>query len=407
MISSLGKKITAINVISVCIVFFIAIAFVFIIGYSRVGAERNKRILDAFQFDYQSEAFDYNEQFDDILLVVYDKTDNSCLYFIGASADISSNDVENSISSIVDGKDNSGWLTWRICFVKQTDGDIVKIAFDNRYARQNSIAPYLYSVLAVVLFGIGAYFIISIILAKIALTPVAESWNKQKQFVADASHELKTPLSVIMANTEIIASHPDETVASQMKWIQNTREETERMAALVADLLFLAKNDDGLKVQMEIVNVSDCVETTVLSYDAVFYENGKTFNYEVAPRIFSYGNEKQLKQLVTILLDNANKYSVGSGNILLKLTATSRHFTVSVVNDSEELTSEQIAHLFDRFYTIDKSRNSDKGGNGLGLSIAKVICETHNGNIEVNYNSGRTEFTATLPIKKVRENKEQ
>ena len=112
-------------------------------------------------------------------------------------------------------------------------------------------------------------------MARFAIKPVEESWIKQKQFIADASHELKTPLSVILANTEIISSHQEETVASQMKWVENTRAEAQRMAGLVADLLFLAKNDDGLKVQMEDVNLSDCVGTIVLGYDAIFYENKK------------------------------------------------------------------------------------------------------------------------------------
>lgn len=406
MINNLGKKITAINVISVCIVFFVAIAFVFAIGYSKVDAERNMRILDAFNFDYEKENFADNQQFDDILLVVYDKSANNCEYFIGKHADISKEEISGGLTQILNGKSENGWLSWQIRYAKQTEGDVVKIVFNNRYARQNSIAPYLFSTLAAVLFGIAAYFVISRILSSIALKPVVESWNKQKQFVADASHELKTPLSVIMANTEIIASHPDETVASQMKWIENTRVESQRMAVLVADLLFLAKNDDGLKVQMENVNVSDCVETTVLSYDAVFYENGKKFNYEIAPDVNVWGNVKQIQQLVTILLDNANKYSVGDGNISLTLAATSRQVTLTVSNDSGEVTEEQLSHLFDRFYTIDQSRNSDKGGNGLGLSIAKVICETHKGDISADYADGRMRFTVTLPVKKIKDSKE-
>ncbi len=214
------------------------------------------------------------------------------------------------------------------------------------------------------------------------------------------SHELKTPLSVIMANTEIIASHQDETVASQMQWIENTRLEAKRMAELVADLLFLAKNDDGLKVQMEPVNISDCIETTVLSYDAVFYENGKSFRYDIARDVKVIGNVGQIKQLTTILLDNANKYSVGDGNIFLNLTAAGRHITLSVSNDSEELSEEQLSHLFDRFYTLDKSRNAEKSGNGLGLSIAKMISQTHGGDISASYSNGRTYFVVELPAYK-------
>ena len=173
------------------------------------------------------------------------------------------------------------------------------MVFNDLDSSENGLAPYLLFALITLLLGLAIYVVISYMLASMALKPIEESWSKQKQFVADASHELKTPLSVIMANTEIIASHGSETVDSQMRWIENTREESARMAELVASLLFLAKNDDGLKVELKTVNLSDCVSTTVLGQDAVFYENGKKFDYSLAGDITVLGNETQLKQLVT------------------------------------------------------------------------------------------------------------
>ena len=233
-----------------------------------------------------------------------------------------------------------------------------------------------------------------------ALKPVEESWDKQKQFVADASHELKTPLSVIMANNEIIASHASDTVESQMKWINNTRAESKRMAELVQNLLFLAKSDDGLQVPMKETNFSDCVGITALTYDAVFYENQKSFTYEIASDVVVWGNEGQLKQLVGILLDNANKYSTGVGDVRLNLDANSKHAVLIVSNQGLELTQEQLLHIFDRFYTVDQSRNKSNGGNGLGLSIAEMICQTHGGSIKATYEDGRVYFTVTLPLNK-------
>lgn len=150
-----------------------------------------------------------------------------------------------------------------------------------------------------------------------------------------------------------------------MKWVENTRAEAQRMAGLVADLLFLAKNDDGLKVQMEDVNLSDCVGTIVLGYDAIFTKTKRTLPI-VDKDVYIVGNVGQLKQLTTILLDNANKYSKGSGNITLSLTANGKHAHLTVENDSEQLTEEQLKHLFDRFYTVDPSRNKNNGGNGPG-----------------------------------------
>lgn len=404
MIDGLRKKIVAINVVSVCIVFFVAMLFVFSAGYSRVDEEKDNRIFSAFDYDFtDGEKFEDNQLFSDIALYEYDVKTNSVVNSaIGSKAELDVELIEQKLEKVAQSDQETGLISAKIKYAKRAvdGGDTVKIVFSNRYSRNHGFLAYVLLTGGALLVGVGCYFAISMILARIALKPVEESWAKQKQFVADASHELKTPLSVIMANTEIIASHQDETVASQMQWIQNTREEAKRMAELVADLLFLAKNDDGLKVQMEPVNISDCIETTVLSYDAVFYENGKTFRYDVARGVKVLGNVGQIKQLTTILLDNANKYSVGDGNIFLNLTAAGRHVTLTVSNDSEELTEEQLLHLFDRFYTLDKSRNADKSGNGLGLSIAKMISQTHGGDISASYSGGRTYFVVDLPAYK-------
>lgn len=404
MINGLRKKIVAINVVSVCIVFFVAMLFVFSAGYNRVDAEKDNRIYAAFDYDFaDGEKFEDNQLFGDIALYEFDLSSGVIVNkVVGDSANLDIKLIEDTIAEIAESDKKSGIISAKIKFAKRTanNGDVVRIVFSNRFSRNHSFIAYVLLTSGALLVGVGCYFAISMILARIALKPVEDSWSKQKQFVADASHELKTPLSVIMANTEIIASHQDETVASQMQWIENTRLEAKRMAELVADLLFLAKNDDGLKVQMEPVNISDCIETTVLSYDAVFYENGKSFRYDVVRDVKVIGNVGQIKQLTTILLDNANKYSVGDGNIFLNLTCAGRHITLSVSNDSEELSEEQLSHLFDRFYTLDKSRNAEKSGNGLGLSIAKMISQTHGGDISASYSNGRTYFVVELPAYK-------
>ena len=400
MINGLRKKIVAINVVSVCIVFFVAMLFVFSAGYSRVDAEKNNRIYSAFDYDFaDEEKFEDNQLFQDIALYLYDAENKTVIdSAVGNQAELDLRLIEEQLDKIAHSDKQSGFISPKIKYVKRLDESSgnLKIVFSSRYLRSSFLA-YILLTSGALLVGVGCYFAISMILANIALKPVEESWSKQKQFVADASHELKTPLSVIMANTEIIASHQDETVASQMQWIENTREEAKRMAGLVADLLFLAKNDDGLKVQMEQVSMTDCIETTVLSYDAVFYENGKTFNYEVSPNINVWGNVGQIKQLATILLDNANKYSVGEGNIFLSLTLTGRRVILSVSNDSDELSEEQLSHIFDRFYTLDKSRNAEKSGNGLGLSIAQMISQSHGGEISASYSNGRTFFVVDVP----------
>lgn len=402
MINSLRKRIVAINVVVAGLVLFVAILLIFMVGYSRINSERYNRLWFALEYDpLNAEVpFEENSLFEDVALVRYDILSGNTVWFWGQNFDVDKEFLEEHLEEIIMSKSTDGYVGSYVRFVKSTDGPVVRISFNSLVSRKNSLTPYFASALAALFIGVTCYLIISIILAKIAVEPVEESWKKQRQFVADASHELKTPLSVIMANIDILAEHPSDTVESQMKWVENTREEAQRMAVLVADLLFLAKNDDGVQVELADTDLSEAVGKIALGHDAIFYENGKEFTYDVQSNLHVEGNEGQLKQLVTILLDNANKYSVGKGNVRLRLWANGRYANVAVSNDCAELSDEQLQHLFDRFYTIDPSRNKGNGGNGLGLSIAKTICETHRGNLTVDCANGRIVFTASLPLQK-------
>ena len=402
MIRRLRKRIVAINVITASLILFCALIVTFVVGYGRIDIEREARMNLALNFDTQQDEIRFEEEkiFDDVALAVYDVRTHQVEWFFGGNANLSREELSRYVRPIVQDVRREGWVNISVRYVKAVEGSKVKIAFNNLGASSGNLVVFAVSVLGALTLGIIVYFLFSLFLARIALRPVEDSWKKQKQFVADASHELKTPLSVILANTDILASHKDETVESQMKWVENTRAEAVRMAELVNQLLFLAKNDDGLKVQMQDVNFSNCVEGIVLGYDAVFYEKKHKFSYEVTPDVWVVGNEGQLKQLVTILLDNASKYSKGEGNITLRLQNNGKHCTLTVANDSEQLSEEQLSHLFDRFYTVDNSRNKNNGGNGLGLNIAQVICQTHNGSIRVSCENGRTSFEVTLPLKR-------
>ena len=376
-----------------------AIAFMFGTGYKRINAERTA-ILSSM-LEYANWSDEITERYQGTAVVEYDVvTDQVVNQSFSAKFDLPLEQVSELINEALTETDSEGTISNRIQYSKKTVGNVTRIVLFDRFSSASNLWVYLWYTLTAVLIGVLCYFAISLILAQIALKPVENNWSKQKQFVADASHELKTPLSVIMANTEIIASHGDETVASQMKWIENTRSESQRMAELVNDLLFLAKNDDGHKAQMEVVNLSECVETIVLSHESLFYENGKEFSYEITPNLRVMGNVGQLKQLATILLDNANKYSVGQGRITLNVGVIGKHAQLTVSNACAELTDKQLDHLFDRFYTVDESRNKDVTGNGLGLSIAQIICQTHRGSIAADYYDGTVTFTATLPLSK-------
>lgn len=401
MIRKLRTKIIVYSFISVCVVFMMGLAVLFGIGYSRLNDERVVRLNNEFVID------DWHtvspSSISGIVLAEYDiEQDNISLKVVGDGIKQTESETDDILKRIITRRFDEGLIGINVVYTKRIDGTVMRIAYMDRGFNSSKDVKYaVYSVVALFV-GSIAYLIICNFLAHLALKPVEVTWKRQKQFVADASHELKTPLSVIKANTELIAAHSKDTVASQMKWVDNTRFEVERMTALVNDLLFLAKNDEGLKEQLDTVNFSECVTSVVLAQEVLLYEKGKVFDYDIAPNLSVLGNDGQLKQLVTILLDNANKYSKGEGNIRLTLSVASsivgKIAELKVSNDCEYITPEQLEHLFDRFYMIDQSRDKSHTGTGLGLAIAQTICENHEGEITASFADGRITFTAQLPI---------
>ena len=400
MINNLRKKLTITNMMATSIVLIVAIIIISFSVVSRFDAIRINNMQRALAYPLQGASQkEFAADFSDVVLVVYD---NGQVKDIFSGKNIRNDFVQaifENLPLIVESDEAQNATSLRLQYAKQQlPSGAYKIVFYDPTNSQSGIVSIVFYIIVVLLVGMISYSVISMTLAQSAISPIEESWKKQRQFVADASHELKTPLAVIMANTEIIASHPDDTVASQMKWIDNTLAETKRMASLVQDLLFLAKSDDGLKVEMSHTNLSNCVEECVLTSESLFYENRLLFTSDIDPDIHIDGNEGQLKQLVTILLDNANKYTPTDGTIQLTLKSTNKSAILIVSNDSHEVSREQVAHIFDRFYTLDTSRNKTKGGNGLGLSIAERIVQTHKGKITAEYKNGKMTFKATLPL---------
>lgn len=245
-----------------------------------------------------------------------------------------------------------------------------------------------------------AFFILSLFLSKWALHPVSQAWEQQNQFVADASHELKTPITVILANLGILAAHKEATVSSQEKWLRNTKDEAERMKQLIEDLLFLAKSDaDNTSPVFTQVDFSDVLWSCLLPFESIAFENNVAMNEQIAPDLKLYGNEGQLKQLIVILLDNACKYAGENGKVSIEAGMDGqKHIFVRVSNTGETIQKSDLDHIFERFYRVDKSRVRKAGGYGLGLSIARTIAENHHGTIQVKSSlEDGTIFTVTFP----------
>lgn len=222
------------------------------------------------------------------------------------------------------------------------------------------------------------------------IKPVKESFDKQKQFIADASHELKTPLSVIVASSEAIDI--DE---KNSKWLKNIEYETNRMNLLISKLLSLAKSEQRKKVRLVNNNLSKIVELSLLTFEGRAYEKDIKFNYDIEDNIFMLMDEDSIKELVEILLDNAIKHSKKKGTINLSLKKDGQ-IILLVENEGEAIPKGEEEKIFERFYRVDKARSRKDNRYGLGLAIAKNIVLLHKGKIKASSMDGITTFQVTF-----------
>ena len=243
------------------------------------------------------------------------------------------------------------------------------------------------------------FLFISIQLSKYAFRPAEKAWAQQQQFVADASHELKTPITAILANNNVVLAHGDSTVDEQRKWIENSQAEAHHMKDLVNNMLFLAKSEgEEAKVLMQDVSLSEISSEAAMQFEPVAFENGTLLESEIEEGVVIKGDLTQLRQLVYILIDNACKYAGVGGSVDFRLTG-GKTPTIRVNNTGDPIPKEDLPHIFERFYRSDKARTKkdDSGGYGLGLAIAKTITEKHGGIIKAESSAADgTTFTVTF-----------
>ena len=275
-----------------------------------------------------------------------------------------------------------------------------RIAFADRSWERENLQGLLLSSLLVGAGALLGFFLISLFLSRLATRPVEKAWKQQRQFVADASHELKTPLTVILANSGILLAHRQDTVARQAKWVEYIQEEAKRMKSLVEDMLFLAKSDAARLPAVHLpLDMSELAEGCLLPFEPVAFESGVNLESTIAPGLLVRGDAEQLRRLLYILLDNACKYAGSPGLVRVELIRCADRLRLTVTNSGPAIASEHLEHLFDRFYRADSARTRETGGYGLGLSIAKAIVLSHRGQISVTSTPEEgTRFTILLPL---------
>lgn len=299
--------------------------------------------------------------------------------------------LEQMAKNIIKESKSTGTLD-NLTFLKTDKNGYILVTFmDNTVVNESARSLFRYTLI----FGgvaLVVFFFLSRFLAKKIVAPLEESYQKQRQFISDAGHELKTPVSVVSANAELLARQIGDN-----QWLQNIQYENERMGMLVGQLLDLARTEN-VTPQMERIDFSRLVAGETLPFESVAFEKELALSTAITSGIAVAGNGAQLKQLTSILLDNAIRHSKPAGEVRLTLTGDHGIAEFSVINTGDEIPTEHRDKIFERFYRMDSARNGEDKHYGLGLAIAKAIVAAHHGHIEVLCYNGLVEFRVNLPM---------
>ncbi len=297
---------------------------------------------------------------------------------------IDSDTLEEVAENAVNSDYEFGWLIKNNLFYYKTvteNGSRIAFADSTRYSHYLKDMVSADGIIFLVVL-LSLYFIVRW-LSRIFIKPVDRAWTQQQNFIADASHELKTPLTVILANCDILAAHPDEPVNAQMKWIESTNEEASHMKELVNKMLFLAKNE-SVKTQRgtDAINLSEQITKVMLQFEPVAFESGVEMESEIEPDVKITADQTAVNQIIHILVDNAVKYAGVGGRVTLSLHRRKNSVVLSTHNTGVPIPEEDLPHIFERFYRSDKARTSGMGY-GLGLAICKSLAEQQKAEIDV------------------------
>ena len=308
-------------------------------------------------------------------------------------------ELEEILTDCLRQEEDEGTIrSYGLRYLRRDLGLYLRMAFVDMSMEQATMREIMGSYLQIGAAALLLLLGVSILLARWATAPVARAWQQQRQFLSDASHELKTPLTVILSNAELLEAAPlGERPA---RWADNIRSEAKRMRSLVEEMLTLARADNAVRsAVMAETSLSDLATDCVLAFEPVAFEAGKPLESDVAPDVTVLGDGDKLRQLVGVLLDNAIKYGRDGGTITLTLRRTDRQARLTVSNPGDPIPPDQLRRLFERFYRADASRG-EQSGFGLGLPIAASIASEHRGTLKAESDAASTRFLFTMPLKK-------
>ena len=281
-------------------------------------------------------------------------------------------------------------------YLRQTGLLSTRIAFTDSTLEQATLRSLLTGSLLIGLAALAVLFACSYVLSGAVTRPVDRAWQQQKQFLSDASHELKTPLTVILSSAELLEQ---SAAPEQKQYVDNVRAESRRMKRLVEDMLTLSRVERGGEhLPDTTADLSDAAADAALRFEPVAYEAGHTLSYDIAPGLLVRGDSGKLEQAVAVLLDNAIKYAAPGTEVRLDAVRQGKNACLWVENEGDPIPADKLPHIFDRFYRADESR-TDGGSFGLGLPIARAIVEAHRGTIRCDSGGHTIRFAITLPCR--------
>ncbi|MBR1810152.1 MAG: HAMP domain-containing histidine kinase [Clostridia bacterium] len=400
MIKKLTHKITA--VISVILILLFVLQLI-VLNIINVNNNRRSACMTAGMIANRFDMFNFHKgddrQSPDFVTpdgyyaVIYDFTGEPVGVFSDGEMSVAEDALKTYLQKVIAQDREEGAVGGLFYSVKRTMTGVVVVLVESS-ATQTTIRNLAVGSLIVLMIAVLLSVLIARLIAKQIVKPVAETFKKQKQFISDAGHELKTPLTVIGANADMLESEIGEN-----KWLGYIRSETSRMNGLVLNLLTLAKLDNAEETGavMTEFDMSSAVEGMAMTFESVAFEQGVLIDAHIEDGITLRGNDSEIKQLASILIDNAVKHSVPGGTVTVKLhKGIQKKNIFSVTNQGDPIPPAQREKIFERFYRADEARTGSENRFGLGLAIAKSITEKHKGKISVNCAEGETTFTVVL-----------
>ena len=364
--------------------------FIYLYSNIRYYNQEQKNILDVLHIasnnnynDKQSKIFmEYN-----VYKIILDNNGSYKAIISHTFNDVDKKEIERKITNIIEKHDTNKYI--KNLYVNKYSyifaSDNILILIDNSRTTQRLRENLLITTITFIILEISVV-IVSYNLTSWIIAPVEETFEKQKRFIADASHELKTPLTVIDASCDAYFND------KQDKWINNIKSESTRMGKLVKDLLDLAKLENSKELELKKENLSNILESTILTFESLFYEKNIKLEYDIEKNIYFNCNQDLIKELFGILIDNAINHTKENNKVIVNLITNNKEIILKVKNEGSRIAKEDEEKIFERFYRKDESRNRNNNRYGLGLSIAKNIVEKHKGIISATTKDNYTIF---------------